>query len=70
MFLRKLFSKDNRLTWVVIDLIIVIIGVYCAFAIQSYADNQKISQERDRVLTALKYEMEVSDIVCRRQHLG
>lgn len=59
MFLRKLFSNDNKATWVVIDLIIVIIGVYCAFLIQNFAEDNKTQKERDRVLTALKYEMEI-----------
>jgi hypothetical protein len=58
MFLRKLFSLKNKFTWVLIDLLIVIIGVYCAFLIQNYAANQKTAKEKDRVLTALKYEME------------
>ncbi|WP_420317813.1 hypothetical protein [Ekhidna sp.] len=58
MFLRKLFNSENKLTWVFIDLLIVIIGVYCAFLIQNYAENQKNAKERDRVVTALKYEME------------
>ena len=58
MFLRKLFSSDNKFTWVLIDLLIVIIGVYCAFLIQSYAETQKNRKESDRVLTALKHELE------------
>ncbi|MEO9482285.1 MAG: hypothetical protein ABJG47_02520 [Ekhidna sp.] len=58
MFLRKLFNSENKLTWVLIDLIIVIIGVYCAFLIQSYAESEKNLKERDRVVSALKYELE------------
>lgn len=59
MFLRKIFSSNNKFTWVVIDLIIVIIGVYGAFLIQSYAENQKNLRDQERVLTALKFELEV-----------
>ncbi len=58
MFLRKIFSTKNRFVWVIIDLIIVITGVYCAFLFQNYAENQKNLKEQDKVLTALKYELE------------
>ncbi len=58
MFLRKLFSTKNKFIWVLIDLLIVIIGVYCAFLIQNYAENEKNLKERDRVITAMKYELE------------
>lgn len=58
MFLRKLFSSDNKLTWVLVDLLIVIVGVYLAFMIQSGAEHRKDQREADKVLTALKYEME------------
>ncbi|MEP1035300.1 hypothetical protein [Ekhidna sp.] len=58
MFLRKLFNSENKFTWVLIDLLIVIIGVYCAFLIQSEAEDAKNAKEKDRVVTALKYELE------------
>ncbi|MEP0984871.1 hypothetical protein [Ekhidna sp.] len=58
MFLRKLFSSKNKFTWVLIDLLIVIIGVYCAFLIQNYAEQEKNEKEKNRVVTALKYELE------------
>ncbi|WP_370090031.1 hypothetical protein [Ekhidna sp.] len=58
MFLRKLFKAENKFTWVLVDLLIVIIGVYCAFLIQSYAEQEKNEKEKDRVITALKYELE------------
>ncbi|MDW3193459.1 MAG: hypothetical protein R8G66_13885 [Cytophagales bacterium] len=41
-----------------IDLLIVIIGVYCAFLIQQSAEQRKDNESRDRVLTALKFELE------------
>ena len=59
MFLRKLFSSKNKFLWVLIDLLIVIIGVYSAFLIQQYSENVKSDKERDRIITALKYEIEV-----------
>lgn len=58
MFLRKLFNSENRLFWVVVDLLIVIIGVYCAFLIQEYAENQKTIKQKDKILSALKMELE------------
>lgn len=58
MFLRKLFSTENKAVWVLVDLLIVIIGVYCAFLIQNYAAQEKNKVEKERVLTALKYELE------------
>jgi hypothetical protein len=58
MFLRKIFSSKNKFTWVIIDLCIVIIGVYCAFLIQAFAENQKTAREKEKILTALKYELE------------
>ena len=58
MFLRKIFSANNKLLWVLVDLFIVIIGVYCAFLMQNYAEQSKNAKEQDKVLTALKYELE------------
>lgn len=58
MFLRKFFSKNSKFNWILVDLVIVFIGVYGAFAIQKYADDQKTAQERERVLSALKIELE------------
>ncbi|MEL7145910.1 MAG: hypothetical protein AAFO69_06050 [Bacteroidota bacterium] len=59
MFLRKLFSSKNKLLWVLLDLLIVIIGVYCAFLIQRYSENSKNEKEQTRIIKALKYEIEV-----------
>lgn len=59
MFLRKLFSFQNKFVWVLIDLVIVVVGVYCAFLIQNYADQQRNQKDQVRLLTALKYELEV-----------
>jgi hypothetical protein len=58
MFLRKLFRTENKLAWVLIDLIIVIIGVYSAFLIQNYATEKSNTKEREKVYSALKYELE------------
>ncbi|MEO9869885.1 hypothetical protein [Ekhidna sp.] len=58
MFLRKLFNAENKLIWVLIDLIIVVMGVYIAFLIQSSANDQKDKREQMKVLSGLKYELE------------
>jgi hypothetical protein len=58
MFLRKLFKSDSKLKWVFIDLIIVIIGVYTAFLIQSSAQGNANRREQEKVFSALKYELE------------
>ncbi len=58
MFLRKLIASSNKLTWVLIDLLVVIIGVYTAFLIQSYAQDQRVEKEKERIYSALKYELE------------
>lgn len=70
MFLRKIFSSNNKLTWVVIDLFIVIIGVYCAFLIQSYSENEKTEKEKDKIYTALKYELETFRFTASQVALG
>ena len=59
MFLRKIFATDNKFVWVLIDLIIVIIGVYCAFLIQSYAEKKKTDREKEKIFSGLKYELEI-----------
>lgn len=58
MFLRKLFSSKNKFAWVIIDLVIVIIGVYSAFLIQSSAENRKLEVEKEKIMSALKFELE------------
>lgn len=66
MFLRKFFSSKNKLVWVLIDLLIVIIGVYCAFLIQSYAQRTRDVKDQTRVLSALKYELEAFRFIMAR----
>lgn len=58
MFIRKLFKIGDKAKWLVLELLIVFVGVYMAFLFQSYAEDRKIDQEKDKVLTALKYELE------------
>ncbi len=58
MFLRKFLTNSNKLAWVFVDLLVVIIGVYTAFLIQNYAQEQHIEKEKERIYSALKYELE------------
>lgn len=58
MFLRKLFNSENKLVWVLVDLIIVILGVYGAFLIQQYAAQEKTRKEKEEIISSLKYELE------------
>ncbi len=58
MFIRKLFKIGDKGKWLFLELVIVFVGVYLAFLFQSYNENQKVSKEKDKVLTALKYELE------------
>ena len=58
MFLRKLFASDKKLGWVIIDLFVVIIGVYCAFLIQNSATAQQDKKEQTKIYSALKMELE------------
>ena len=58
MFIQKLFNTNNKITWALIDLLMIIIGVYCAFIIQKYAETQQTKKDKERVLSALKFELE------------
>lgn len=53
-------TKSNRgkWTWAIVDLLVVIIGVYIAFLIQSSAADRKDAKEKTKVLMALKFELE------------
>lgn len=58
MFLRKLFKVGDKLRWLVLELVIVFIGVYLAFLFQSYNEQKKQDREKEKVYSALKYELE------------
>lgn len=53
-------SKSNRgkWAWAFVDLLVVIIGVYIAFLIQSSAAGQKEKREQLKIYSALKMELE------------
>lgn len=53
-------SKSNRgkWAWALVDLLVVIIGVYIAFLIQSSAVDQKEKREQLKIYSALKMELE------------
>ena len=60
MFLNKIFRRNpnSKWGWVLVDFIIVIIGVYGAFLIQNWSEEQKNQREAEKVYSALKYELE------------
>lgn len=58
MFLRKLFKVPDKIKWLTLELLVVFVGVYLAFLFQSYSENQKIDQEKNKVLVSLKKELE------------
>ena len=58
MFLRKLFKVPDKIRWLSLELLVVFVGVYLAFVFQSYSERQKISAEKEKVLTSLKRELE------------
>lgn len=51
MFLSKLFRRkpNTRGGWVLVDLLIVFIGVYCAFLIQTWSEEQNYQKENPQV---------------------
>ena len=58
MFLRKLFKLGDKAKWIILELFVVFVGVYMAFLFQQYSENQKLSQEKDKVLMSLKAELD------------
>ena len=58
MFLRKLFKVGDKLRWLALELLIVFVGVYLAFLFQSYNEQQKVTAEKEKVLSSLKKETE------------
>lgn len=53
-------SKSNRgkWAWAFVDLLVVIIGVYCAFLIQDSAAKERDKKEKIKIYSALKMELE------------
>lgn len=58
MFLRRLFKIGDKVRWLALELLVVFIGVYLAFLFQSYTEQRKIENEREKVLVSLKKEVE------------
>lgn len=53
----KFFSSQG-IKFILLELIIIFIGVYGAFLLQSYSEQQRIESEKQKVLTGVKEEME------------
>lgn len=58
MFLRRFLKVGDKGKWVLLELLIVFVGVYLAFALQAYSENQKNKKEQEKVLVSLKLELE------------
>ena len=58
MFVRRLFKISDKLKWITLELVIVFIGVYLAFLLQTFNESRKEQKEAEKVYTALKYELE------------
>lgn len=58
MFIRKLFKVGEKAKWIILELFVVFVGVYMAFLFQQYAEDQKLRQEKDKVLMSLKAELD------------
>lgn len=58
MFIRKLFKIGDKAKWLFLELLIVFIGVYLAFILQSFAEGSKMDKEKEKVLIGLKLELE------------
>ena len=58
MFFRKLFKVGDKVKWILLELLVVFVGVYMAFLFQQYAEDQKLKQEKDKVLMSLKAELD------------
>ena len=52
-------SSRGKWAWALVDLLVVIIGVYIAFLIQSSTEEKRDKREQIKVLSGLKYELEV-----------
>lgn len=53
----KFFSRQG-FKFLFLELIIVFLGVYGAFLLQSYSESQRIESEKQKVLTGVKEELE------------
>lgn len=58
MFIRRLFNIGEKAKWIILELFVVFVGVYMAFLFQQYAEDQKLRQEKDKVLMSLKAELD------------
>ncbi|MEO1021906.1 MAG: hypothetical protein AAFW89_05130 [Bacteroidota bacterium] len=54
----KLFSAYG-ITFLLLELLIVFVGVYGAFYLQNHSEQRKVKSEKEKVLIALKKDMEV-----------
>ncbi|MCG8372582.1 MAG: hypothetical protein MI700_03575 [Balneolales bacterium] len=53
----EFFSRQG-FKFLILELIIVFLGVYLAFVLQSYSENRKIDAEKERVMIGVKEDLE------------
>lgn len=58
MFMRRLFKLGDKGKWIILELFVVFVGVYMAFLFQKYSENQKVRQQKEKVLMSLKQELD------------
>lgn len=63
MFLSKYFSRLSQaigIKWplILVELVIVFVGVYLAFLLNTYQENKYIKQESEKIWSSLKIELE------------
>ncbi len=51
------FSKQG-IKFILLELIIVFVGVYCAFLFQNYSEQRKIEAEKEKVMIGVKEDLE------------
>lgn len=57
---KKFFKRIQQFKWniILLELFIVFVGVYLAFLLNNYQENQRIGREADKIYTSLKVELE------------
>jgi len=48
----------NSWKTLLLELVVVFVGVYLAFMLNNYSENQKISNEKDKIMISLKQELD------------
>lgn len=60
LIMKKLL--ENSWKSFLLELLVVFVGVYLAFELNNFSENQKVRNEKDKVMTSLKHELDVIGI--------